>query len=595
MLSKLTGRINNNTLSRNLAVIFTITLIAVYSLIILVNITLGIQSDEDEAVYLSNQTSRQAVDYIETKCENTLSILSSYAINETLQSLILTPETHYEHQHDLWQADKNEVNKILARSMSYSDIDDFFLFFDGGLSAIGQETNDFTTTANIQDSPWFIDSTNSKSLNNWYSYDIKSGDSQYLSAVRKILSPQNLNLHIGYIQAKIRKSIFVDILENAKMTDDTKSVIINTDNDIVLSTVNYDINTSHLVESINNRTDFNSTVPEIGMKITLDNNIYLVNVLNIEMTDWYYIQLVPYNSIRTMSLRTQKQLSYSTLISIPFFIIAFFLFQRSTSKKIHNVIGQLDAIGHQYIDDDFNSLNSRDDFENLNYSLNMMIKRIDKLKDDRYDMGMEIKSLEIKTLQAQINPHFLYNSLNILSNIGIKNNIPEIPIMINNLSNFYKLGLSKGRDIITVESEIEIAKSYMAIQNMRFNDCAKFLVDIPHNLLHYNTPKLILQPFVENALWHGILESEKKTGIILLTVYEQDDSIVFEIKDNGRGMSQNELDTILVKPETDSLHGYGVKNVYDRLCILYDKAFSIDYTSKIKKGTTVSMKIPKLK
>jgi two-component system sensor histidine kinase YesM len=313
------------------------------------------------------------------------------------------------------------------------------------------------------------------------------------------------------------------------------------------------------------------------------------------MTDWHYLQLTPYSSIRALSSRSMQQFLYISVIAIPLFIILAFIFSKYTSKRIHHVIGNLDAIAKHHIIEDDMYAKSRNDFENLNNSFNKMVKRLDMLLEERYQFGMEIKSLEIKMLQSQINPHFLYNSLNIINNLGLKNNIPEVSMTVDALAKFYSLSLSKGKDTISIASEIEIVRAYMTIQNMRFGDCAEFIVNVPQNLMEYKTPKLILQPIVENALWHGILESESRKGTIKLDVKLDDGDILFIVEDDGKGMTQEKLQESLQEDLSDVQHGYGTKNINDRLTIMYGDKYGLSYKSDLGKGTIAYIRIPLIK
>jgi len=444
----------------------------------------------------------------------------------------------------------------------------------------------------IKNEKWFIDLNNTESIYMWYPNDINGKSDKYASAVRKILDPTNLSKSIGYIQAKIPKDSLSSVLETGKVTEDTQVVIINSQNEIIASTLNLKIDTNGLTANILSKISPYEYNNNQCRELEIDGLSYLVGINKINFTDWHYLQLTPYSSIKTLSSRSVKQFLYITIIALPLFVVFALFFFRYTSKRIHYVIGNLDAIAQHHILEESTTVKGND-FENLNNSFNMMVKRLDKLLEERYQLGMEIKTLEIKTLQAQINPHFLYNTLNIINNLGLKNNIPEISIMVDSLAKFYSLSLSKGNDLIPIESEIEIVRSYMAIQNMRFRDCAKLMISIPKELAEFKTPKLILQPIIENALWHGILESEAKTGIIKLNITLEGDDILFTVHDNGKGMTTEKLERILIEDSLDVHHGYGTKNINDRLKIMFGDKYGLTYESQHNKGTTVYVRIPK--
>ncbi|RKP52898.1 hypothetical protein D7Z26_14175 [Cohnella endophytica] len=136
-----------------------------------------------------------------------------------------------------------------------------------------------------------------------------------------------------------------------------------------------------------------------------------------------------------------------------------------------------------------------------------------------------MKHSELRTLQAQINPHLLYNSLDYINCVAINHRLPDISDMVQKLVSFYKLGLNKGQDYVSLQDELEHVKAYAAIQNLRYPDSIRLIIDVPEKLLDCPISKITLQPIVENAIVHGILESDEEQGTILISVVNQDEAL----------------------------------------------------------------------
>lgn len=152
----------------------------------------------------------------------------------------------------------------------------------------------------------------------------------------------------------------------------------------------------------------------------------------------------------------------------------------------------------------------KDEIGQLMGSFSRMMERIDGLLEEKVAYGREIKNLELKALQAQINPHFLYNSLDLISCTAIVHNVPEITRLVNALARFYKLSLSKGKEVISLGDELMHARLYIQIQNMRFDDRIHVVWNIDEELLDCQIIKIVLQPIIENAIIHGIFEKREK-------------------------------------------------------------------------------------
>ena len=223
---------------------------------------------------------------------------------------------------------------------------------------------------------------------------------------------------------------------------------------------------------------------------------------------------------------------------------------------------------------------------------NYMISKINILVEEKYKLGLEVKNLELKALQAQINPHFLYNSLEMINSTALLNNIPDIAAQVTALSRFYRLSLSQGKEIITIGEELEHIRIYIHIQNMRFQNRISYNIDVQEEVLKYKTLKIILQPIVENSIIHGIFEKDSKSGVISVSVDKMNDSIFINIEDDGIGIPEEKLKNLLNYSIPEEASGYGIKNIDQRIRLYYGQKYGLSFLSKPGAGTKATVHIP---
>lgn len=224
-------------------------------------------------------------------------------------------------------------------------------------------------------------------------------------------------------------------------------------------------------------------------------------------------------------------------------------------------------------------------------SFRRMMDEINRLIHEVYENKIALKEFELKALTAQINPHFLYNSLSVINWMAIRSNQREISKVTLSLSMFYRTALSKGQDMVTVDNCIQNIKAYLDIQLVMHDNDFQVIWDIDPEVKGDIVPKLLLQPVVENALEHGLDMKEEGEKILKLFFVKDGEDVLLAVEDNGPGMEQEEADKLV----TYKASGYGLKNVNDRMQLLYGEKYGIKVFSKIDQGTRVEMRIPREK
>lgn len=229
-----------------------------------------------------------------------------------------------------------------------------------------------------------------------------------------------------------------------------------------------------------------------------------------------------------------------------------------------------------------------DEFAFLIASYNKMVRQIKDLIESLFKSEKNKRDAELKSLQAQINPHFLYNTLDSINWLALKHDVPDISKMVTSFSDFFRYSLSKGRSIIPLRDEKRQVESYLEIQAIRFREKLGYSIDFPGEILDYLTVKLIMQPIVENAIVHGI-EKRRGKGTITITGCLTDGNIEIRIMDDGIGADIDELNSLLEKPDP---HSYGMQNVNARIRQTFGDKYGIRFTANEPAGVTAVITIP---
>lgn len=313
-----------------------------------------------------------------------------------------------------------------------------------------------------------------------------------------------------------------------------------------------------------------------------------------QYTKWKTVGVFSLPEVLAIVRSTQAYLILVSLITLILAVIAACFFTATIERPLRKLRGLM----KQTEDGDLNvAFNSRyqDEIGQLGNSFNNMIAKIRGLIDMVYVEQKSKREAELKTLQAQIKPHFLYNTLDTIQWLAQKHGADDIVEIVSALSTLFRIGLSKGKEMIEVREEIEHIKSYLVIQKARYEDKIKYEIEVDESALHLKVIKLILQPLVENAIYHGIKE-RRGNGTIRIDVRREVKTLVLTVRDDGVGMPAEkvaELTTVLKSGQTGSTRiGYGMFNVNERIRLTYGNAYGLTITSEPGHGTTVEIRHP---
>ena len=413
-----------------------------------------------------------------------------------------------------------------------------------------------------------------------------NGDLAYIYRISNLASRNNAT---AYVAVYFSEETVQHILKENSSHIQSVSYVINRRNNVITSTRPENL-ASYLMDVNDLRKSINSSESYVKAKV-LDEIIYS-SCHPIDGTDWYLVSVLPYKSLveRSTSIVLKYMLLYLFVVIITLFVAL--QISHSISTRISSVIRQMSKVrfGKPV---KMPRDTQHDEIGDLIDTYNYMAAKIDELLKEQETAAKNLRTSEFDALQAQINPHFLYNTLDMINWLSISGKNQEVSAAIQSLSKFYKLTLSKKDTIGTVAKEIEHVSLYVELQNMRYQNKIHFIVDVPDELLDYEMPKLTFQPIIENSIQHGIFEKENKEGTIVLTAWLAEPDIVFLISDDGVGMTKKQVKEILYGNTTGSKgSNIGVYNTHQRLRLFYGEGYGLSYSSTLGEGTEVSIRIP---
>jgi two-component system, sensor histidine kinase YesM len=317
----------------------------------------------------------------------------------------------------------------------------------------------------------------------------------------------------------------------------------------------------------------------------------LIIIKPVAYTDWKIVGVSYMNEI----IVTRKEISSFFLIVTIVSIICVLFVSVFISSRISRPIKRLECSMKKVETGDFDiflELKGEDEVKQLSRSFNIMTLRIKNLMKQIIDEHESLRKSELKVLQAQINPHFLYNTLDSIVWMAENGKNEGVITMVSALAKLFRISISRGQDIISISDELEHAKNYLIIQKIRYKDKFDFDFKVHQDVLCHKTLKLVLQPLIENAIYHGIDNTYTK-GLITVVASIKQEKILIQVIDDGIGMNEKTLMNILnTESKSDMSYGIGVKNVHERIRLFFGSDYGLEYLSELDEGTTVNIWLP---
>ena len=511
---------------------------------------------ENEVDSMENtlEQSVEAIDNQEMIYENLVDYLS---YSQDLRSILSTkPESDYE----AYLEYVNVADPLLQMPQIYhKEIKEITLYSESIQVAHGDTLMPLSEAEN---QPWYADMDDSTLLQ----WSVRRGARQEITACRKFYDDVTAVL--------VMTLDYQAVLEpfTSQLRDNTGGIVLDAGGNVVYSSYSMD-------------DKYTPAQPESVDYITEN---YTYSVQSMDGTGWRFYIYRPSEVITESVWILMARNIPIVIICIILLVLVGYVFSRRMVSCLERLTENMNQIHLGFRKVTVTS-NSNDEVGVLIRSFRRMMDQINHLISEVYEGKIKLQNSEMKALQAQINPHFLYNSLSIINWKALEAGEDEISQVTLALSTYYRTSLNRGETMTTVENEISNIRAYLKIQLVMHDDSFAVKEEVDPEISGYEIPKLILQPLVENAIDHGLDMSENEEKSLYVGAAQDGDLLIFTVRDNGVGMEQEKADEIL----TYQSSGYGIRNVCERIQVLYGEAGTMKVTSSPGQGTEVKIRIPK--
>ncbi|ALS26486.1 HAMP domain-containing sensor protein [Paenibacillus sp. 32O-W] len=306
---------------------------------------------------------------------------------------------------------------------------------------------------------------------------------------------------------------------------------------------------------------------------------------------WQTVVLLPYDTLLGEAKKASASMLLISLACIAVAIVLVYVTSKLMTQRLETLIQMIRKVERGSFDLPLRPM-GHDEIGQLSFALSKMAAKIRELIEDVYKKELSRNEAEMSSLQAQITPHFLYNTLASISALAIRHHNPQVRRMADDLARFYRISLNKGKRFITIEQEIQLTRHYVSIQKTRFEGLFNIHYELDESLFPYMTLKLIIQPFIENCINHAIWDDESGINIIV-RLAEAENDVLISIVDDGMGMTTDDVRRLRNQTEGEPAAGYGIFNVDKRIKLAYGERYGVELFSRLGIGTAVRIRFPK--
>ena len=417
-------------------------------------------------------------------------------------------------------------------------------------------------------------------------------DDEVISLSREVQSYENGTFR-GVILINLNMNKITEICNSFQEKQENFICIINDKGELVYEQQNG--RERFAFDEKENRQELNTALgktKESCFRLNYRGEKYLVTRTDMKTTGWTLVSMVPYKSVMAETMAISGVMILAVAITL---IVTLLLLNRILTgvvKPLKKLEKYMVQVNPDNMDQRMEILTD-DEIGHLSMKFNQMMDRIRNLKEQVIEEQEDKRKYELQALQAQINPHFLYNTLDSIIWMA-ETNDSNIVAMTEALAELFRISLNKGNEEISLERELEHVKNYLIIQSMRYADKFTYEISAEPGVERCRTIKLILQPIVENCIYHGI-KKKRGTGKITIRAYRREQNLIIEVSDDGYGMPEEICRKILsdeIESENISGSGIGVKNVNERIQLRFGKKYGLSYSSEEGVGTTVTYVLP---
>lgn len=411
--------------------------------------------------------------------------------------------------------------------------------------------------------------------------------SQMVTLYHRIASKKEKEEELGICSISVSAKYFQDIMKNANITSEGLVYLMSENGRMITSS------NSSILQKMQKKGILLNYGAELFMEKRKEGQKeYYITRQNVDGASWQMILIIPENEYEDQYrfLWLSAALMLGSMIAV--IVLMSYLLSGYYVGRLKKLNVEMTGLESGNLNANLPITTEEDEIEEIYHNFNGMVQEVQRLMQEHYQLGKEVKMAEVRALQAQINPHFLYNTLDLINWISMDYGAEEIGTLTWNLARFYRLSLNHGKSLISIGEEVEHVEVYVNIENYHFDNAISLEVDVPEELKSYACLNIILQPFVENAIVHGIAEKpDIESCEIRICARREEQDIVFFVQDDGPGVDVKEMQKETQQDIRTAQHGYGVRNINFRLKLCFGEKYGVTYLES-EKGTHVEIKIP---
>ncbi|BCI61378.1 sensor histidine kinase [Solibaculum mannosilyticum] len=540
---------------------------------------------EKNAMFSATQSFNQVSDFVSYRIDNIIRATNLIANDQLVHSVAERDPNNYPLEEQFENLQK--IRHFLTSYENEIDIVTVRLFLDDQMIH-SDEDGDILGLESAKDFPWYQSLSGSQVMLYPSMGSDRNGD-QTLSAVRAITSFDNYQDIKGYVMAEFPEKIFRDMISKANSIGGSLTYICNDQYELISSTDDGNQDEFFLTPS---QMELVSGYSDWAF-LKVGNEDVFAKVKAIPSTNWSIVTIIPESGIFRDTHLIQNTMVLFMLFLIGIAYLGAVFVTLSLTKRIDLLASKMNAAQQGNFSKAIVYSNAKDEIGILIQNFNYMIDRIQTLMAEEKIASQRLRSAELMALQSQINPHFLYNTLDMINWMSYEEDKgEEIRTTLRSLSRFYKLSLNKGRTLVSLQDELKHVSLYIQIQNMRLQNSVHLDIRVPEHLQQCGILKITLQPIVENAVLHGIMEKDDPHGTININAKLSGEDLLITVADDGVGIPPDILDTLLNEEDTSRQHGYGLTNINERIMLYFGEKYGLSIRSQLAKGTIVTIRIP---
>ncbi len=404
---------------------------------------------------------------------------------------------------------------------------------------------------------------------------------------------------IGVCTVTIDTSTIQELVATMELTPNALFVVLDDENRVVAS--NNKMEQGELFNDIALGSQIGS---ETSNTVMYKNQKVILQQKELGMAGWKIVSVLPMSEL-TSDMQSMKSFGIATGVILLLILVSIgYLFMRNITGPVIGLVRDMKKIGKSNIGFRLHVQSTNEvgilamDINKMLDQIEDMTRRIFNTQTRLYEMELSKKQAEFSALQSQINPHFLYNTLNCISGMGLANGIVEIAGISSSMSNIFRYSIRKD-ELVFVREEVECVREYLYIIGLRYGDRYSINMDVTEEVMDFKTLKMILQPIVENALYHGLEKIEEGGMLDIKGFRNEDGNICFEVSDNGAGIEESRLEGIRERLDSASNYtengnprGVGIVNIQRRIRLTFGEKYGLFIYSKLNEGTKVVISMP---